>query len=423
MKPLTRSVASAALLLCAHARAVDVEGVLPASMDQPRIYVAISREPAGRPLAAKGDAAADLIGELIDGKKRDKNAEPTETFAVDAFLDTGASGIMLSQTTADALGIKAAQYKGKPITFYDVGVAGREAFAVTEPFYLRQTAYSGLTEGDDINSYVLATQQPVRMKIHAGGGLLDELTGGVDVVGMPVMHDRVMVVDCRPLAKMDKLRTSLAVPGDKSIPKPDVVVPLTYIDFDRFTQLEPAGAPMITTGANPLIGPSPFNKSDPSQPIVVTHKGQSAKLTMLLDTGAAASMISAAKARALGIVVDDDGKLTNVPEKEQFMLPIGGIGGTKEVHGFFADVLVLPASNGEPVRYVKAPLLVTDISVTDEKTKETYTLDGVFGMNYLVASASVSVGLNAGVDDIHDGAFDFFTVDNVKKTLGLQLKH
>ena len=114
-----------------------------------------------------------------------------------------------------------------------------------------------------------------------------------------------------------------------------------------------------------------------------------------------------------------------MPAKEQFTLPIGGIGGAKNVNGFFVESVVLPVSKGEPIRYVKSPVLVLDISVKDEKTGEKYTLDGIFGMNYLVASASISMGLGGmggGVDDMHDGAFDAFVVDHVKKTLGLKLK-
>lgn len=246
--------------------------------------------------------------------------------------------------------------------------------------------------------------------------------GGLDVAGMPLMWNKVMVVDARPLAKLDKLRTTLVAPGDKSIPGVDSTVTLTYVDYTRFTQTEPAGAPSVQLAPNPMIGPDPFRKDDPNKPVTLTHNGKSASLTMLLDTGAASSMISTQKAKELGIVIGPDGKLTNVPEKEQFTLPIGGIGGAKNVNGFFVDVVQLPTVAGEPVRYVKAPVLVMDISVTDEKRGESFTLDGVFGMNYLVASASISAGLMAGIDETHDGAFDFIVIDHAKKTLGLKLK-
>lgn len=411
------------LLITCFAReagAADIEGVLPASLDQPRIYVAISVDAKSKPLTAKGGSMEDLLGGML-GTKGDKEEE-TETFAVEAFLDTGASGFMLSESTAEALGIQPAKTSdGKNITFYDVGVAGKEPFLVTGAYYLRSSEYSGNTDGTTFETYSPPTG-PIRLKIREGQGMLEDLMGALDVAGMPLMMGKVMVVDARPLAKMDKIKTTLVSPGDKSIPKVDTTVPLTYIDYARFTQTEPANVPSVQLAPNPMIGPDPFNKSDPTKPITITHNGKSTTLTMLLDTGAASSMISTKKAKELGIEIAASGKLTNVPEKEQFTLPIGGIGGSKDVHGFFVDVVALPSTAGEPIRYLKAPVLVMDISVTDEKKHESFTLDGVFGMNYLVASASVSVGLTGGIDDTHDGAFDFIVVDHAKKTLGLKLK-
>ena len=405
-------------MLVAQAWAVDVQGVLPAAMDQPRIYLALFRDANGKPLAAKAGSDDAMLAKLM-GEKPDPNA-PTETFAIEAFLDTGASGTMLADSTAQSLGLKAAMLHGKPITFYDVGVAGKEPFSVTEPLYVRAAEYSGETDGSNLGAYAPAGG-PVRVKLRAAGGILDELTGGTDIAGTPVMAGKVMVVDCRPIAKMDKLRTQLLAPNDKAIPPVDVVVPLTYVNFDRFTAMSPSDAPKVQTDDNPMIGPNPFDKADRSQTVVLTNKGKTAKITMLLDTGAASSIISTATARQLGIQVDKDGKLTNVPAKDQFMLPIGGIGGAKDINGFYVDTLQLPTIRNEPVRYVKAPVLVEDITVTDDKTGETYTLGGVFGVNYLVASASVSTGLSAGVDDIHDGAFSWFVIDAVRKTLGLKL--
>ena len=421
-RPWLRLRLGLSMLLAAvtPATAIDVQGVLPASMDQPRIYLALSRDINGPPLAAKKEAGLDALAALM-GEKPDKNREPTAVFAVEAFLDTGASGTMLSKTTADALGIKATVVDGKPMTFYDVGVAGKEAFGVTEPLRLRYAEYSGRTDGTNLGQYS-KPGAPELMKIRPAGGLLEMIGGALDIAGTPLMVGRVMSVDCRPVAQFDKLRTQLLPPGDRQIPKPDVRVPLTMVDFDRFTQTEPKHAPKVTSAPNPMIGPHPFVKTDAAKPVVITYRGKSAKLTMLLDTGAAATMISTVKAKELGLLVGEDGKLKNVPAKESFTLPIGGIGGSADVPGCFVDTLTLPAAAGDPVRYVKAPVLVKDITVVDEATGESFTLDGIFGMNYLVASASVTGGINAGVDDIHDGAFSFFTVDFPNKVLGLKLK-
>lgn len=413
----------AVLLACSFASAslaADIEGVLPASLDQPRIYVAISVDAKSKPLAAKGGSLEDLLGGAL-GTKGEK--EEIENFAVEAFLDTGASGIMLSQSTAEALGIAPAKTAdGREITFYDVGVAGKEPFLVTGSYYLRSSEYSGNTDGMTFEDYSPPTG-PIRLKIReGGGGMLEAMMGSIDVAGMPLMMGKVMVLDARPLDQLDKLKTSLVPSDDKSIPKTDVAVSLTYVNYARFTQTDPPTAPTVQLAPNPMIGPDPFDKSDRAKPVTISHKGKSAALTMLLDTGAASSMISTAKAKQLGIEIDEDGKLTNVPANEQFTLPIGGIGGAKNVNGFFVDVVQLPTVAGEPIRYLKAPFLVMDISVTDEKSGEAFTLDGVFGMNYLVASASISSGLMAGIADTHGGAFDFIVIDHARKTMGLKLR-
>ena len=412
----------AAITLSTPTFAADIEGVLPAALDQPRIYLAISVDAKSKPLEASvsgGGALANLLG----GDKPSKKDGPVTQFAVEAFLDTGASGVLLSKSTADGLGLRPIVSGGKPVIFHDVGVAGGEQFPVGPAVFLRLSEYSSRTDGDDLADYAPPIG-PIRLQLRESAGLIDQLTGGLDVAGMPVMAGKVMVLDARPLAKMDKLKTTLVAPGDKTIPKSDSVVPLTYVDYQRFNQIEPAAGPWPSLAANPMIGPNPFVKTDAAKPVTITHHGKTATLTMLLDSGAASSMISVAKAKALGVEVDDDGKLTNVPAKEQFTLPIGGIGGTKNVPGFYVDVLVLPTRSGEPIRYVKAPVLVLDITVEDARTKEPFTLDGVFGVNYLVASADITgSGDMAGIGDLHGGPFDFIVIDHANQTLGLTLSH
>lgn len=416
------TVACAVLALANAGLAVDIRGVLPASMDQPRIYLAVQRTPNTPPLVVTGKEAggADLLAGLL-GEKPDKSRPPTPIFTVEAFLDTGASGTMFSKTTADALGIRPGIFEGAPVKFFDVGVAGKEEFGVTEPLCLRYAEYSGKTDGTDISQYSQPTK-PAPMKTRSAAGLMEMIAGSFDIAGTPIMVGRVMVVDCRPIADFDKLRTRLLPPNHREIPKADVRVPLSMVDFARFTETVPAHAPHVDNAPNPLIGPDPFNPEDKTPAITIGHRGKTAKLTMLLDTGAAASMISTDKAKEIGIEIDDDGKIKNIPAKDQFTLPIGGIGGQADVPGCFIDFLQLPAVAGEPVRYVRTPVLIKDITVIDSATGKPFTLDGIFGMNYLVASASVSGGLNAGVDNINDGPFGFFYVDFPKKTLGLKFK-
>src|SRR5689334_2864093 len=93
-----------------------IEGVQPAAMDQPRVYVNL---------------------------RSDRNKPPLHTSDKDrlsgdeAFLDTGASGIMLSADTVQKLGVAREQ----DTTFQDVGVGGGEEFGVSEPLYLAVAKY------------------------------------------------------------------------------------------------------------------------------------------------------------------------------------------------------------------------------------------------------------------------------------------
>lgn len=403
------------------ARPIEVEGVLPASLDQPRIYMALFTSPKSDPLVVQQQAMVAGMEQLRElGLLDDADMQPT--FAIEAFLDTGASGIMLSKPTTDALGlIPHKMPDGKEAEFFDVGVAGMEAFAISQPLYIRAAGYGGDTSSTDRSQYHPAAAG-VRLKLRKENSMLDTMTGGVDVAGMPVMLGRVMLVDARPLRDLSLLDTRILPPGDSSIPRADTTIRLTYVDFTRFTQRDPANAPPATLAPNPLIGPDPFKPNDPTPGIILRHGDQQTSRTMLLDTGAASSFISSDTARSLGIQIDDEGNFTNVPAGDQFSLPIGGVGGIKTVRGLYVDGMEFPSMSGRPVRFKRVPVMVLDISVNDEASGQTYTLDGVLGMNLFVASANITGGSLAGLDEVREGAFDFITIDHRAGTLGLTVR-
>lgn len=392
------------LLFVRPAVAEDIVGVQVAALDQPRIYMNLRRAPNDKPLSVTVDKESAA--------------------AIEAFLDTGSSGIVLATKTAEALKITSVKLAdGKPATFEDVGVGGAEKFHVSEPLYATFAPYSSNTDGENEQAYGHRIG-PVRMAIKPSEGLLEMIMGGLDIAGMAAIHGKVIVMDARPLSQYDKLKTSLLSPGDKSIPQTNHHVPLTMVSFARFTQMVPADAPGPELAASPMIGPNPFKPGDGGDArtsVAARHGGKSVKMTMLLDTGAACSMISKKSAAALGVRYSDDGsKLIGVPEKEQFSLAIGGIGGQKESRGFYIDVLSIPTQEGQPLTYAKAPVLVTDITVVDPTTKKPFTLDGVFGMNFLVATAKVSGGLLPDIGELTDGPFTDIVIDEPKAVLGLK---
>jgi hypothetical protein len=401
--------------------AVEIEGVQPAALDQPRVNMCVRRDAKGKPLAA--------------------NFGIDETSNIQAFLDTGASGVLLSGKTADALGVKRAIHGKADIVFHDIGVAGTESFGVSEPLYLALGTFGG--PGEEANGYNVSVG-PVRTQINtAAGGLIEMMTGGLDVVGMPAMKGRIVVLDPRPVDTFGA--TMLAQILDprkdrKTVPKTDRHVMLSYASFARFTRTEPAGAQGPTLADNPFVGPSPLaGLGKPAKPqanvppVVVALGRKQSSGSWLLDTGAAASMISKAQANRLGVtyVVGTEGtdspKLDGVPATEQFSLTIGGIGGQKKAVGFFLDTLTLVTRERDAdggIVYKRAPVLVADITVVDPTTQESLTLDGVLGMNYFVASANVDMaaGLLPDIKNLTVGAYEAMVFNEPAATLGLKLK-
>jgi hypothetical protein len=389
---LTRSVHAAQKVGTPAAANDAIEGVQAAALDQPRVYVNIRRTASGAALKTTGE-------EQLTG--------------IEAFLDTGASGSMLSSDTVKKLSIQSI----KDVVFEDIGVAGSEKFRITEPLFVSMAPYP---KSDPESATYSQPIGPFRMQIRPGGGLLDLVAPGLDVVGVPAMAGKVVVLDPKPLANFDKIQTSVYPPGDKNIPKTSRHVPLTPVSFARFTRIQPKDATGPSLSPNPMIGPDPFKAAgDARQPVRVTYRGNTVGGTFLLDTGAVTSIISTGLARQLNLKVSDSGALPDVPKQQQFQLTIGGLGGGKQSAGTFFDRVELPTREGRPIAFVKAPLLVSDVSMVDPDGKP-YTLDGIIGMNYLVASAEVTGGLLPDIGKIVDGPFRWIVIDLKNSELGLE---
>ncbi len=410
-KPMSRFVfhsfrESAVLILvmvsALVARGEDITGVQPAALDQPRIYMHLYRK--------AGEAALSV--------KVDKESSG----AIEAFLDTGASGIVLSSATVKGLKIHAERTTdNSAVTYEDVGVAGSEKFRVSEPLLAAFAPYSSNTDGQNDGAYGKPIG-PLRVQVRTSEGLLDSLTGGLDVAGMPAMAGKVVVIDAKPVNTFaDKLKTSIHEQNDPAIPKTDRQIPLTYVSFQPFTRVTPPDSEGPTLAKNPMIGPNPFAPGDKSRPVLIRHHGRTASITMLLDTGAVTSIISTKTAEKLGVKYSADGSsLEGVPGEQQFDLTVGGIGGNKSSVGFYADLLALPTRQGAPLTYARAPFLVSDITVVDPTTKKQFTLEGVFGMNFLVATANVTGGLLPDLDKLTQGPFSTIVIDHGRGYLGVK---
>src|SRR5262245_27755766 len=85
----------------------------PASIDQPQINVILRNQVGGAP-------GPPLVGETLDPITLGN----VPTLTLQAYLDTGASGTLLSVPTATTWGIPTATFNGQPVTYDDVGVVG-----------------------------------------------------------------------------------------------------------------------------------------------------------------------------------------------------------------------------------------------------------------------------------------------------------
>ncbi|HEV2293537.1 MAG TPA: hypothetical protein VGR35_06750 [Tepidisphaeraceae bacterium] len=406
--------------------ATNIDGVQPAALDQPRINMLLRRAPNGPPLEVEGSGFVNI----------------------QAFLDTGASGVLLSTKTADALGVvrataKTASGNVTRVVFHDIGVAGSEKFHVSEPLHASLMRFHSGSEGDGPEEYKLHAG-PFRAQIGplgGGFGLMDLIMSNLDVVGMPVLKGKVMVMDPKPVNTFaDTMRTYVYEPGtrfdsgnahrDPGIPRTNRRVKLTPVAFARFTHVEPNDASGPTLVANPIIGPDPTNPASARAPggIVAAHNGKQSTASWLLDTGAAASIISTRVAAAVGVTYkpgtegSDDPVLLGVPKDKQFTLTVGGIGGQKKSAGFFLDSITIPTLENDPLVFRGAPVLVLDIIATDPATKQQVMLDGVLGMNFLVASARVTGGLLPDIGNLTEGAFEWIVFDEPAAILGLHLR-
>jgi len=429
--------------------AISIQGVQPAALDQPRInaYVRIPGQ------------ALPMTADLGSGQG--------ESFNIQAFYDTGASGVLLSLETTGLLTAPGYDtvpfsYAGTdPVIFTDVGVAGSEYFGVSEPLDVGLADFNQGNGGQDLDNLLTYEQNynqtfsPVRAQLGPVGEEPDPLLGGLDVFGTPLMQDKVVVFDPRPVNTFfDTMRTYVYNPGTPFSPATESTNPgiaptsrhikLSYGGFERFTKVTPSTSAGPTLATNPFIGSNPVRAieglpPDDSPPVEMTMGSMSATGSFLLDTGAGASILSKHKALELGVryragtLGTEDPILETVAGAtlpDQFQLSIGGIGGVVKWAGFFMDDMTVQTVEGESITFVGAPVLVGDISVLDDKNTpapeddDAITLDGIFGMNFLVASVFVSEVPGGGFPTLGDltvNAFDWITYDSVNGLLGLEV--
>lgn len=348
---------------------IILSGVHEAALDLPRVFFVLKREPAGVPLTPSGRFAVNY-----------------------AFLDTGASGVVLSRETAEQMHVAV----HPTARFTDIGVGGAEHFGVSEPLGLGIAGY-GQPRPDDPRVYKMMGQGRFQVRRSAAGLLGEPL----DVIGMPAMVGRVVVLDSGATNGLEYFAADVKRPDDPTIPQVHVEVALRLRSF--FNPRDPDNVPPL-----PLVARNPVIDD-----VVLQRRGRTSRGQWLLDTGATMSLISVKQAARLGLT-DEAGKPLVTPE---FVLPIGGIGRMVQVPGFEVDRLVIPTLSGRNLVFKGARLGVHDIRFFDQNKRDVQTLDGVFGSNFLCASAKMQ-GLLPG--DVSETMFDKVVIDLRRAVLGLR---
>jgi len=416
---ITISAVASAQTIEQHGNSFVITGTLEASAGQPRIHVQLSRR--GKILTGKSLLAElDLGLEDIMGKQGDESSFM-------AYLDTGASAYVISQITAQRFGI----LKTQGSVFHEVGVSGEVAMNVSKSYTLSLFDSNGMlndqAKGDP---KIVSNNTLIQLKRADPNGAqnamaMQMMLGEINIIGMPAIKHFVVEIDTRPMtvglkdlqidenaaldidALLDGLGGAGAGPAVKLHPPgtfigaADVTVPLKLVDYNR--RNNPADR-----GALPDLASNPVLDS-------VTTKSGNQTFTgdWLLDTGAAASIISTKQAMTLGLV-DVDGEAL---QPVRFQLTLGGVSGKSFVaDGFVLDRLTVPCTNGQSIVYKNAHVIVHDVSIKQDNGNF-LTLDGIFGLNLLMPTMG---GLASGLPtDIANGPFSHIIIDTANRKMHL----
>lgn len=326
---------------------LNFDGIFELAIDLPRIYFLL-KDLNGLPLLYEGAFELNY-----------------------AFLDTGASGILLSRETAEMLGVTT----DPNAEYYDVGIGGIEVFSISEELYIGTDTFDD-PNPENPDNYLCSGKWRFQVRKNYAGEWPDE---PIDLVGMPSMMGKTVVFHTDRTNQLEYFVAEIKEPNDSTIPRADFNVPIRFEKY--ITPNDPIHIPPL-----PILAYNPVIDN-----VQLEYNGQSTTATLLLDTGGSVSLISTARASDLGLTTPDGTPIVT----PDFTIPIGGIGGQEELPGYQISNLTIPTLNGYNVAYNNARICVADIGIIDEDTGEFIILDGIFGSNFLCASATLSFELAA----------------------------
>ncbi len=340
---------------------------------------------------------------------------------IEMFADTGASGTVISFLNAEGYdyeqipgygfirisslgldGVPTGEFTG---TFEETGIGGTELGNVTKDFGLKllNGPMGGSTNPADFVDY---GQHSLWVRMDPGVGEIIEFMGitlvdPLNVAGMPVIHQRVMVMDPTPIAVQGRLVTHLLPPGDGGIPQTNITFDLHLVDM---TGLAPEEDPSHFD--NPLVRHVTLTHDDGGGPASVSDS------EFLLDTGSSATFISFAHAQAVGLIdavyADLAAYLPDHIAAGGITGEVGGIGGSAVVPLLELDEFRITAKEGFDIVWPNVDVLVIDVTAPGSGG----LLDGAMGMNLFVPAITIDpADPLGGFDDISPGYFDAIVFD------------
>lgn len=360
---------------------------------------------------------------LYDGEVIFDNGAPV---IIDMFIDTGASGFVISQLNAvgydyePILGfgyehIPSLGLEGDPSgefvgVFSETGIGGQELGDVTRPLGVRllnAPQGSSLNPADfvDYGEHSLWVRRDIGNTEVVQESIIT-LVDPLHVAGMPVISQRVLVMDPTPLANLNRMETLLLPHGDASIPQTNITFSTRLVDL---VGTPPVGETLPSTASNPFV-----------QGITISHTSGATTNTItdnewLFDTGAGGTLVSFAKAQAVGLI---DPSYADFNDYLQDHISAGGP--TGQLGGIGPNLVTAPilqldeiritAKEGFDVVWENVAVMVIDV---EDPSGEGEALEGVLGMNLLLPAVNIDLADPLGIfDDISPGYFDAIVFDS-----------
>jgi len=370
---------------------IDHPGIGGSAMDQPELYAVMT---------ANGVIIADGGGAYVDGG----DVPPA---IIEAFIDTGSSGFVISNLTAtgagdtSSLGLVADDFEAD--LYAEYGIGGIEYGWVTKydaehdfgimvynatPGVASELDLAAVAGQYDHGGFWVRQQPGIGEVISTP---LGEIVDPVNIVGMPIISQRVMVMDPTPLAEDSRMVTYLL---DLAASDPPIAMPETNITFEMylndFANLDP-DSPMASS-ANPVIGGVGLSNQGLASPD--NH--------LLFDTGSGSTFVTFAKARQMELLPGLGPEMTFEEYMADYDGPataVGGIGDNfVKVPIITLDEIRIPAKEGFDVVWKDVDVLVADLDIDLADDRK---LDGVFGMNLLLPAVTVDMAaLGLDMDDL-----------------------